>query len=72
MSESITKHHVRPTGPNTAQKFQWLLLLVVKNLALKFKFFFLACLYCQKTLKMKTLIKNGIFHNVKSVKECCT
>ena len=40
MSKSITKHHVRPTGPNTAPKFQWLLLLVVKNLAPKFKNFF--------------------------------
>ena len=35
--------------------------------------FLLACLYCQKQLKMKTVIKNGMIFIQKSLlKECCT
>ena len=60
------------SGPNTAQKWQWLLLLVAKSLLRKFNFF-LACLYFQKLLKTKILIKNGIILILKSIlKECCT
>ena len=47
------------SGPNTAQKLQWLQL-------------FLACLHYQKQLKTKVLIKNDIILILKFVFKECT
>ena len=53
------------TGPNTTQKRQRSPLLGTESLS-KFNQF-LDYLYCQKQLKMKILIKNGMIFILKSV-----
>ena len=57
------------TGPNTARVRQWLPLLGMQSLAPKGH----SCLYSQKQLKTKILIKNGIILILTSIlKEPCT